>query len=291
MSQPLPILLTPGPLTTSTRTTRRMLRDWGSWDADFNQITARDPPAGAAHRARRGHARVRAAAGQRHLLGRGGHRHAGAARRPRAGAEQRRLLPAHREDLQGARPPADHDRLHRRPQVRAADVDRALAADPSITHVALVHCETGTGVLNPLHDIALVVREARPRADRRCDELLRRARDRRPQDALRRGRRRLGQVPRRRARHGLRHRQAQHAGEVRGQQPLARDGPLRPVGLHGQDDAVALHAADPRGRRAGRGASRSTSRKADSRRAAARYARNCKALDRRHGARWASAAT
>ena len=39
----------------------------------------------------------------------------------------------------------------------AADVDRALAADPTITHVALVHCETGTGVLNPLHEIALVV--------------------------------------------------------------------------------------------------------------------------------------
>ena len=41
--------------------------------------------------------------------------------------------------------------------VRPADVDRALAADPSITHVALVHCETGTGVLNPLHEVALVV--------------------------------------------------------------------------------------------------------------------------------------
>jgi 2-aminoethylphosphonate-pyruvate transaminase len=36
-----PILLTPGPLTTSDRTRNAMLRDWGSWDADFNQITAR----------------------------------------------------------------------------------------------------------------------------------------------------------------------------------------------------------------------------------------------------------
>jgi 2-aminoethylphosphonate-pyruvate transaminase len=42
-------------------------------------------------------------------------------------------------------------------QVRPADVDRALAADPSITHVAMVHCETGAGVLNPLHEIAQVV--------------------------------------------------------------------------------------------------------------------------------------
>ena len=42
MSQaPHPILLTPGPLTTSDRTRAAMLRDWGSWDSDFNQITAR----------------------------------------------------------------------------------------------------------------------------------------------------------------------------------------------------------------------------------------------------------
>ena len=35
------ILLTPGPLTTSSRTRQSMLRDWGSWDTDFNAITAR----------------------------------------------------------------------------------------------------------------------------------------------------------------------------------------------------------------------------------------------------------
>src|SRR5512137_1061825 len=35
-----PILLTPGPLTTSLETKQAMLRDWGSWDAAFNQITA-----------------------------------------------------------------------------------------------------------------------------------------------------------------------------------------------------------------------------------------------------------
>ena len=35
------ILLTPGPLTTTLRTKLAMLRDWGSWDADFNAITAR----------------------------------------------------------------------------------------------------------------------------------------------------------------------------------------------------------------------------------------------------------
>ena len=36
-----PILLTPGPLTTSLPTKSAMLRDWGSWDAAFNAVTAR----------------------------------------------------------------------------------------------------------------------------------------------------------------------------------------------------------------------------------------------------------
>jgi 2-aminoethylphosphonate-pyruvate transaminase len=41
--------------------------------------------------------------------------------------------------------------------IEPADVDRALARDASITHVALVHCETSTGMLNPLAGIAAVV--------------------------------------------------------------------------------------------------------------------------------------
>jgi 2-aminoethylphosphonate-pyruvate transaminase len=38
-----PILLTPGPLTTSLATKAAMLRDWGSWDANFNAVTASVP--------------------------------------------------------------------------------------------------------------------------------------------------------------------------------------------------------------------------------------------------------
>ena len=36
-------------------------------------------------------------------------------------------------------------------------LDRALSEDPSITHVAAVHCETTTGLLNPIEDIAATV--------------------------------------------------------------------------------------------------------------------------------------
>jgi 2-aminoethylphosphonate-pyruvate transaminase len=38
-----------------------------------------------------------------------------------------------------------------------ADVERLLSGDRSITHVGLVHCETSTGILNPLREIAHVV--------------------------------------------------------------------------------------------------------------------------------------
>jgi 2-aminoethylphosphonate-pyruvate transaminase len=37
-----------------------------------------------------------------------------------------------------------------------AAVDGALAGDPTITHVILIHCETGTGVENPLAAVAAV---------------------------------------------------------------------------------------------------------------------------------------
>ncbi len=41
--------------------------------------------------------------------------------------------------------------------VDPAAIDAALAANPSISHVAVVHCETTTGVLNPLAEVADVV--------------------------------------------------------------------------------------------------------------------------------------
>lgn len=51
------------------------------------------------------------------------------------------------------------------PENEAVDpeqIDRILTADPTITHVALVHCETSAGILNPLSEIAaLVARQGR----------------------------------------------------------------------------------------------------------------------------------
>ncbi|WP_281659153.1 2-aminoethylphosphonate--pyruvate transaminase [Halobacillus sp. Cin3] len=43
-----------------------------------------------------------------------------------------------------------------KPDVEKADT--VLAEDAAITHVAVVHCETTTGLLNPIHDIAAIVK-------------------------------------------------------------------------------------------------------------------------------------
>jgi 2-aminoethylphosphonate-pyruvate transaminase len=151
-----PYLLTPGPLSTSARTKQSMLRDWGSWDADFNQITARlregllrivhgqgthecVPLQGS------GTFAVEAAIGT--LVPRDGH-----VLVPVNGAYCQRIAKICK--VLGRK--LSTFEYAEDAQVRPEDIARLLAADPSITHVALVHCETSTGILNPLHEIALV---------------------------------------------------------------------------------------------------------------------------------------
>jgi 2-aminoethylphosphonate-pyruvate transaminase len=38
------------------------------------------------------------------------------------------------------------------------EIERALASDPSFTHAAVVHCETSTGIINPVREIGEAVR-------------------------------------------------------------------------------------------------------------------------------------
>ncbi len=153
-----PYLLTPGPLTISRATKEAMLRDWGSWDGDFNAITARIrsrlvaivhgegthecvPMQGS------GTFSVEAAIGTL-VPRRGGH-----VLVPQNGAYCQRI--ARMARILGLAV-TTIDYAEDAP-VSADDVDRALAADPGITHVALVHCETSAGILNPLDAIAAVV--------------------------------------------------------------------------------------------------------------------------------------
>jgi 2-aminoethylphosphonate-pyruvate transaminase len=152
-----PYLLTPGPLTTSLRTRQSMLRDWGSWDVDFNTITGRIrerllqvvhgtgthecvPMQGS------GTFSVEAAIGT--LVPGTGH-----VLVPLNGAYCQRIAKMCRV-LGRKITTIDYAESA---QVVASDIERALASDATITHVALVHCETSTGILNPLQDIAQVV--------------------------------------------------------------------------------------------------------------------------------------
>ena len=97
-------------------------------------------------------------------------------RRQAAGAGQRRLWQAHGPDVRaitGRAVPSLET-----PEDQAVDpaaLDAALAADPAITHVAAVQCETTSGILNPIEEIAEVVARHRPAAADRCHERLRRA--------------------------------------------------------------------------------------------------------------------
>ena len=152
-----PILLTPGPLTTSLATKTAMLRDWGSWDAAFNAVTARvrerllDVVNGHGSHVcvpMQGSGTFSVEAAVNTLVPRDGHLLVLI-----NGAYGKRL--AKLAQMMGRRVSVfgTAENLPTTP----ADVERLLSGDASITHVGLIHCETSTGIRNPLADIASVV--------------------------------------------------------------------------------------------------------------------------------------
>ena len=150
-----PYLLTPGPLTTSYPVKQAMLRDWGSWDSDFRAMTQ--------------DMRNRLLA----MLGKG--------------ADEYDCVPMQGsgtfsvEAMLGSFIPKDGKVLVlangayglRAAQTltclgrnyvlldkgdylppRGAEVAQILAVDPAITHVVAIHCETSSGILNPVQEIS-----------------------------------------------------------------------------------------------------------------------------------------
>src|SRR5882724_3850116 len=109
-------LLTPGPLTTSRTVKEAMLHDWGSRDAEFIKMNARVRE------------RLVELAG-----GQGTHV----------------CVPLQGSGTFIIEAPEDTP-------VDPAALDAALAADEAISHVAVIHCETTSGVLNPVEEIAEV---------------------------------------------------------------------------------------------------------------------------------------
>ena len=154
-----PYLLTPGPLTTSKATKEAMLRDWGSWDGAFNKVTAevrqtllemagvQDDSFACVPLQGSGSYSVEAALataiprdGKALVLMNGAY-----------GQRATKTL----EYLGRAFISLDKgDYLPPQPD----EVDALLTANPDVTHVFLVHCETSSGILNPLREIADVVK-------------------------------------------------------------------------------------------------------------------------------------
>jgi 2-aminoethylphosphonate-pyruvate transaminase len=150
-----PYLLTPGPLTTAYEVKQAMLKDWGSWDDDFRAMT-RDM-------------RRRLLA----LLGEGSD-HYDCVPMQGSGsfcveAMLGTFVPRDGKVLvlangaYGLRAASTMDYLGRAKVLldkgdylppRGDEVARILADDPSITHVLAIHCETSSGILNPIEEIS-----------------------------------------------------------------------------------------------------------------------------------------
>lgn len=152
-----PYLLTPGPLTTSYAVKEAMLRDWGSWDDDFRGMTL--------------DMRTRLL----DLLGDGKEEFdcvpmqgSGsfsveamlASFVPRNGKVL--VLANGAYGLRSAQTlqylGRDHVVLDKGDYLppRGDEVAKILQEDPSITHVVAIHCETSSGILNPVEEISEV---------------------------------------------------------------------------------------------------------------------------------------
>ncbi len=148
-------LLTPGPLTTSYATKHAMLKDWGSWDADFRALTAKMCQS------------LLALTGDDEnildcvpMQGSGSFSVEAmlAAFVPRDG----KVLVLS-NGAYGKRIAQTLEYLNRDFSMidkgdymppRGNEVTEAIKADPSISHVVIVHCETSSGILNPVQEIA-----------------------------------------------------------------------------------------------------------------------------------------
>ncbi len=150
-----PYLLTPGPLTTAYTVKQAMLRDWGSWDGDFRSMTA--------DLRRRLLALIGDAQGEYDCV-------------PIQGsgsfcveAMLGSFVPKDGKVLvlangaYGLRAAQTMQYLGRAFTLidkgdylppRGDEVGAALDADPAITHVIAIHCETSSGILNPVAEIS-----------------------------------------------------------------------------------------------------------------------------------------
>ncbi len=154
------LLFTPGPLTTSATVKQAMLRDFGSRDRAFIQLV---------QRIRHGLLRLGGVASPAYeavLLQGAGTYGLEAAITTLTPAKGRWLVLVngaygrrftHIAGTLGV--PARELVFAEDQPVDPAAVTAALDQNPTVTHVALVHCETTTGIMNPLEEIGALTRE------------------------------------------------------------------------------------------------------------------------------------
>lgn len=155
------LLFTPGPLTTSAPVKQAMLHDAGSWHFEFNALVATIRERLLAL------AGVSRAKGYEVVLLQGSGTFgveavfqtcvppAGKVAVLSNGAYGERML----QMLQHARIAGVPLRTSEDTPADPRALDALLAKDATITHVAAVHCETTTGILNPIDDLGRVTRK------------------------------------------------------------------------------------------------------------------------------------
>ena len=154
------LLLTPGPLSTSQTVREAMLQDWCTWDKDYNE--------GIVTPIRKGLLAIAGLDGDEYtsvlLQGSGTYcveATIGAAVRP----EDKLLILANGAYGKRMAQIADYYHinyvlvsLHETELVTGEVARRALEEHPGITHLSMVHSETTTGLLNPIEEVAEVIK-------------------------------------------------------------------------------------------------------------------------------------
>ncbi|WOQ16519.1 2-aminoethylphosphonate--pyruvate transaminase [Raineyella sp. W15-4] len=149
------LLLTPGPLSTTKTVRAALLKDWCTWDEDYKALT-RD--------VRNGLVALTGSDDYTAVLMQGSGTFAVESLLGSVlGPDDKVLILANGAYGRRMTTIADMLRLPHTtidfPDTAVVDVDRvgaALDADPAITHVAMVHCETTTGLLNPLAEVCRI---------------------------------------------------------------------------------------------------------------------------------------
>ena len=156
-----PYLLTPGPLTTAYEVKEAMLKDWGSWDEDFRNLTKklRESLLSLLGKSKSLYDCVpiqgSGTFAVESMLG---------TFIPKNG---KLLVLAN--GAYGLRAAQTMDYLNRDYHLldkgdylppRGSEVAAILENDKAITHVLVIHCETSSGILNPLEEIGAVVKTA-----------------------------------------------------------------------------------------------------------------------------------